>query len=50
MPGDRLDQIQNVLAELIRMVGNTNAAVEELRADFTELKTDVAELKNNVAV
>jgi len=44
---DRLDQINNVLTELVRIVGNTNAAVEELRADVAELKTDVTELKTN---
>ena len=46
---DRLNQIQSVLAELVRIVGNTNAAVEELRADVAELKADVAELKADVA-
>jgi len=49
MTGERLNQIQNALAELIRIVGNTNAAVEELRVDVAELKTDVAELKTDVA-
>lgn len=49
MNDDRLDQIQNVLTELVRIVGNTNAAVEELRADVTEIKADVAGLKSDVA-
>jgi len=42
---DRLNQIQDMLAELIRIVGNTNAVAEELRTDVTELKADVTELK-----
>jgi len=33
MTVERLNKIQNALAELIRIVGNTNAAVEELRVD-----------------
>lgn len=48
MTDDRLNQIQNMLTELVRIVGNTNAALEELRADVAVLKTDVAELKADV--
>ncbi|GAV21569.1 hypothetical protein [Carboxydothermus pertinax] len=44
----RLDQITDMLTELIRIVGNTNAAVEELRRDMNELRKDVDELKSDM--
>jgi uncharacterized protein Yka (UPF0111/DUF47 family) len=36
-----LKQIQDMVTELIRIVGNTNAAIEELRSDVKELKVEV---------
>ncbi|GAV23298.1 hypothetical protein [Carboxydothermus pertinax] len=45
----RLDQITNMLTELIRIVGNNNAAIEELRSDMKELRQDVDVLKSDVA-
>ena len=47
MTDNRLDQIQDVLAELVRIAGNTNAAVEELRADVAELKANQQRLDKN---
>ena len=44
----RLDQITDMLTELIRIVGNTNAAVEELRKDVDELKSDMKEVKQTL--
>ncbi|WP_041537648.1 hypothetical protein [Carboxydothermus hydrogenoformans] len=41
----RFDQLTGTMTELIRIVGNTNATVEELRKDGAELKKDVAEIK-----
>lgn len=50
MTESRFIQIESMLSELIRIVGNTNAAVEGLRDDVAILKKDVAELKIDVAV
>ncbi|GAV22665.1 hypothetical protein [Carboxydothermus pertinax] len=44
----RLDQITNMLTELIRIVGNPNAAVEGLRKDVDELKSDMKEVKQTL--
>lgn len=46
---DHLDQITNMLTELIRIAGNNNAAIEELRSDMKELRQDVDVLKSDVA-
>jgi chromosome segregation ATPase len=45
----RLIHIEQMMTELIRIVGNTNAAVEELRAEVAELRSEVAELRAEVA-
>ena len=47
MTDNRLDQIQDVLTELVRIVGNTNAAIEELRTDVAELKASQKKLEQN---
>ncbi|ABB14644.1 hypothetical protein [Carboxydothermus hydrogenoformans] len=44
----RLDQITDMLTELIRIVGNTNAAVEGLRKDVEGLRKDVEGLRKDV--
>ena len=41
-------QIEDMLTELIRIVGNTNAAIEELRSDAKDLKMEVGDLKAEV--
>ena len=38
MSRDRVDQIYDLVTDLIRIVGNTNAMVEELREGQEELK------------
>ena len=45
---ERLQSMEKMLGELIRIVGNTNAAVEELRQDMAEVKEDVRVLKAEV--
>ena len=49
MNEDRLKHIEGMVEQLIRIGGNTVAAIEELRNDVTELKNDVTGLKNDVA-
>ena len=41
-------QTQDMVTQLVRIVGNTNAIVEELRADVTDLKTGQAKLEATV--
>ena len=48
MSEERLKSIELMMAELIRIVGNTNSAVEELRSDVAELRSEVAELRSRV--
>ena len=48
MTETRLIHIEQMMAELIRIVGNTNAAVEELRSEVAELRSEVAELRSRV--
>ncbi|ACV63805.1 hypothetical protein Dtox_3053 [Desulfofarcimen acetoxidans DSM 771] len=43
-----LKQIQDMVTELIRIVGNTNAAIEELRSDVKELKVKVSTIEVRV--
>ena len=64
MSEDRLTHIELMLTELIRITGNTNSIVEELRlrvdnietaflelnSDVSTLKSDVATLKSDVAI
>lgn len=42
---ERLARLEVMVADLIRIVGNTNSAVEELRDDVGQLKADAGELK-----
>jgi len=49
MSEERLERMEIMIADLIRIVGHTNSIVEELKADVTVLKTDVAQLKADVA-
>lgn len=49
MSEERLDRIENLLTDLIRIVGTTNAIVTELKVDVAGLKVDVAGLKDDVA-
>jgi len=44
----QLDHIARTLTELIRIVGNTNAAIEELRSEVNGVKNDVNGLKHDV--
>ena len=46
--GDRLDRIEQMLADLIRIVGNTNSMVQELCSDVQKLQTDVQKLQTDV--
>jgi len=48
MPEDRLEQIFNMVTELIRIAGNTNAAVEELRKGQEELKQGQERLEDRM--
>lgn len=49
MSEERLDRMENMLTELIRIVGSTNAIVSELKKDVSELKKDVSGLKEDVS-
>jgi chromosome segregation ATPase len=40
--------MEQMMAELIRIVGNTNSAVEELRSEVAELRSEIAELRSRV--
>ena len=44
---EQLNQMQSMLEQLIKMVGNNNASIEELRQDVTTLKQDVTVLKQD---
>lgn len=50
MSEERLERMENMLAELIRIVGNTNAMVEELRADVEVMKADVEAMKTDIEI
>ncbi|QDR81990.1 hypothetical protein [Sporomusa termitida] len=50
MSEERFDRMEQMMAQLITMVGHNNAVTEELRQDVTGLKQDVAGLKQDVAV
>ena len=45
VPEDRLDQVYNMVANLIQIMGHTNSIVEELRMDVNVLKAGQEELK-----
>ncbi|WP_034542168.1 hypothetical protein, partial [Carboxydothermus ferrireducens] len=45
----QLDHMARMITELIRIVGNTNAAVEELRSDVNELKISNQQIKEEIA-
>jgi uncharacterized phage infection (PIP) family protein YhgE len=45
MTENRIEQIYEMVTQLMHIVSNTNAAVEELREGQTRLESDVAKLK-----
>lgn len=47
---ERLDRMENMLSDLIKMVGKNNSMLVDLRSDVDTLKADVAVLKADVAV
>ncbi len=49
MSEERLIHIESMMAELIRIVGNTNSAVEELRAETSDLRSAVSDLRSAVS-
>ncbi len=49
MSEERFNRLEQMMAQLITMVGHNNAVTEELRQDVTGLKTDVTGLKQDVA-
>jgi hypothetical protein len=42
---ERLDRIENMMTDMIRIVGSTNAIVAGLKADVAGLKEDMASVK-----
>lgn len=48
MSEERLDRMENMLTDLIRIVGSTNAIVSGLKDDVSGLKEDVTGLKADV--
>lgn len=50
MSEERLDRMENMLTDLIRIVGSTNAIVSELKEDVSGIKHDVSGLKSDVSV
>ncbi|MCL5290746.1 MAG: hypothetical protein ACOY35_12700 [Bacillota bacterium] len=49
MSEERLERLENLMMDLIKMVGANNAVVAEMKTDVAGLKTDVAGLKIDVA-
>jgi len=45
---ERLERVENLLVDLIKMVANNNAMLVEVKSDVTQLKTDVAQLKTEM--
>lgn len=45
---EQLNQMQSMLEQLIKMVGNNNASIEKLRQDVTTLKQDTTTLKQDI--
>ena len=45
----RFDRMEDMLTQLITMVGHTNRDLQIVKTDVAELKTDVAVLKTDVA-
>ncbi|WP_371372829.1 hypothetical protein [Sporomusa aerivorans] len=50
MSEERFGRLENMMAQLIQMVGHNNAVTEELRQDVSGLKQDVGVLKQDVGV
>ncbi len=48
MSEERFNRLEQMMAQLITMVGHNNAVTEELRQDVTGLKMDVTGLKQDV--
>ncbi len=42
----KIDQIQEVLVDLVKLAGKTADDLSELKQDVTELKQDVADIQN----
>jgi len=47
---ERLERLENLMMDLLKMVGANNAVVAELKTDVAGLRTEVAGLKTDVAV
>lgn len=45
MSEERLERLENLMLDLLKMVGANNAVVAELKTDVAGLKTDVAGVK-----
>lgn len=49
MSEERFERLENMLTDLIRIVGSTNAIVSGLKEDVSGLKEDVSGLKEDVS-
>ncbi|NPV27295.1 MAG: hypothetical protein HPY81_07630 [Firmicutes bacterium] len=49
MAEDRLEHVERMLTELIRIVGNTNAAVEELREGQARIEDRLDRIETRLA-
>jgi len=50
MSEERLDRLESLMQDLIKMVAVNNTMTKELKSDVAVLKSDVAVLKDDVAV
>lgn len=49
MSEERLERLENLLLDLVKMVGANNTALHDLKADMSGVKSDVSGLKADVA-
>ncbi len=49
MSEERLERMENLLLDLVKMVGANNTAVKDLKGDMDGVKSEVAGLKTEVA-
>ncbi len=48
MENERLDRMENMLTDLIKMVGNNNKELQEVKKEVSEIKTDLNEVKKDL--
>ncbi len=49
MSEERLERLENLLLDLVKMVGANNTALHDLKADMSGVKSDVSGLKADVS-